>query len=115
MAVRDRSVDLAPPDVFFTAWFLDNELVVRRTAGVLSGPGDNRPQVGHQSFVPLHDMLVQHGCRQIPEGPGCLIDPDLVQTPQSAGLVSVVSHDFLAEVVASPQLSKLSRFSSPSS
>ena len=61
-----RPVDLAPGDVRLARRLADDELVVRRTAGVLAGAADERPFGGNHAFAASDRLLVQRGRRQIP-------------------------------------------------
>ena len=59
----DRAVDLAPPDLRRGARLLDDELVLRRAAGVLAGPDDERALGGDQALAGADRVLVQLGGR----------------------------------------------------
>ena len=63
---RHRPVRAAPGDVLLARRFPDDELVVRRAAGVVTGSADQRAFSGHEPFAAADGLLVQHGITQIP-------------------------------------------------
>ncbi len=52
------AVDLSPPDLIFGARFLNDELVVRRTAGVTAGAHHQRPKMNDFSFAASNDLFI---------------------------------------------------------
>ena len=50
VGLADRLVDLAPPDLVVGAGLTDDELVLRRAAGVLAGPHDEGPVRGDDAL-----------------------------------------------------------------
>ena len=64
----DGDVHVAPPDVAFGRRLADDELVLRRAPGVLSGPHDERAVRGDDSLAVAHRVLVQLGGGQVAVG-----------------------------------------------
>ena len=63
---RHRPVRAAPGDVMLARRFPDDELVVRRAAGVMTGSADQRAFSGQQPFATADGLLVEHGRTQVP-------------------------------------------------
>ena len=61
----DRAVDVAPPDLPRRRRLLDDELVLRRAAGVLAGANDERTLGGDDALAGPHGVLVQLGRGEI--------------------------------------------------
>jgi hypothetical protein len=53
----------------------DDELVVRRAAGVLAGPADERALGGDQSLAAANGLLVQRRHAEVPVHPRDVLDP----------------------------------------
>ncbi len=66
----ERPIDLAPPDLVGARRLADDELVVRGSAGVLTGPADERSVDGDRPFPALDRFLVQRRNIQVPVDPG---------------------------------------------
>jgi hypothetical protein len=62
----DRPVDLAPPDSIRARGFLDDELVVGRTPGVLACSADQGSFSRDQGLASAHRFFVQRGDAEIP-------------------------------------------------
>jgi hypothetical protein len=78
--LRDLRVDVAPPDPVLGPGLADDELVLRRAAGVLAGVDGERPALGDAAFPPLERVGVQlRGARVPVDGPLGL-DPVDAQT-----------------------------------
>ena len=61
MLEGDRMVDVAPPDLPGRRRLADDELVLRRAAGVLAGPDDERALRGDHALAGADGVLVQLG------------------------------------------------------
>ena len=61
----DRLVDLAPPHVRFARRLLDDELVVRRAAGMRAGAADQRPILREHALLAADGVFVEGGRRQV--------------------------------------------------
>src|SRR5439155_18122736 len=55
--LSDRVVDLTPPDVRLAGWLADDELVLRRAAGVLAGP-DHQRSLGRDDALALANRVL---------------------------------------------------------
>jgi hypothetical protein len=62
----ERLVDAAPRDIFLVRRFADEELVVRRPAGVRAGAADQRPFCGKLAFLTLDRLFVKDSGAEIP-------------------------------------------------
>ena len=68
--LRDLGVDVAPPDPLFGARLLDDELVLRRAAGVLAGVDGERPALGEPALTAGQRVGVELRGRRVPvDGP----------------------------------------------
>src|SRR4051794_10994999 len=61
----DRPVDGAPPDLVVARRVVDDELVLRRTSGVLAGPHDERALCCDEALAVPDGVLVQLGGREV--------------------------------------------------
>ncbi len=61
-----RAVDLTPPDVFLAGWLPDDEFIVGRTSGMVSGADDQRAKMAHQPLPAANNFLIQGRGGQIP-------------------------------------------------
>jgi len=61
----ERLVDLAPPDVSGAGRLVDDELVVRRPAGVGAGAADEGTVGGDHPFTTPDGVLVENCCRKV--------------------------------------------------
>jgi hypothetical protein len=61
--LADRLVDLAPPDLRLARRLADDELVLRRAAGVLPGADDER-SVRRDDALPVADGMLVELCRR---------------------------------------------------
>ena len=62
----DRLVAGMSPDCVMTRRLLDEELVLRRASGVLTGLGGQRARGDDRRFVPADSLLVERGRTQVP-------------------------------------------------
>ncbi len=60
------AVVLSPPDLIVGRWLFDDELVVRRTGGVLAGIGDDGTEMRDPRLASERDLLIQGFCGEIP-------------------------------------------------
>ena len=61
----DRLVDLAPPDLRFARRLLDDELVVRRSAGMGAGAADQRAFLREHALLAPNGVFVEGRRRQV--------------------------------------------------
>ena len=66
LLLRERPVDLPPPDALVGDGVADDELVVCGAAGVLAGGDDERSAEGDPSLSPAHRLLEEYGSGQVP-------------------------------------------------
>jgi len=76
----ERAVYLSPPDVFFRRGFAHDDLIVRRSSGVLPRSDDQRPKVRDVSFVAFDGVFVQFSSAQIPVRAFEVFDTVIFQT-----------------------------------
>ena len=82
-----RTVYRAPPNLVMTSRFIDDELVVGSSAGVMAGLDSYGSQVGNEAFPVLHDLLIQHRGRRCPVDDVCVRDAMLFKTGSPAYVV----------------------------
>src|SRR5690606_28803244 len=70
----DRAVHLAPPDLVFARRLADDELVVRRAAGVLAGAADQRAVDRDRRLAAADRLFVQRRHAQVRIHPGDIRD-----------------------------------------
>ena len=71
--LRDLGVDVPEPDPLRRARLADDELVLRRAAGVLAGVDGERPTLGEPALTPRQRIGVELRRRGVPvDGPGRL-------------------------------------------
>jgi hypothetical protein len=63
--LRDRLVDLAPPDAVLGSGFPDDELVLRRPAGVPAGVDDERSALGEPALAAPQRVRVKQRGRRV--------------------------------------------------
>src|SRR3990170_2176254 len=63
--LADGPIDRSPPDLVDAAGLLDQELVLRRAAGVLTGAYDERAVGGDDALAVADGMLVELGGRKV--------------------------------------------------
>jgi hypothetical protein len=88
VAAVERTIDVAPVDVAVARGFLDEELVIRRAAGVRSRAADQRPLSRQQAFAAGNGVLVQRGGAQIPVGTIRFDDANGIEAPAPSQLAS---------------------------
>ena len=82
----DRPVHAAPVHVLFARRLADDELVVRRAAGVLAGAGDQRAFGGQLRLAAAKRLLVQGGRAQVPVDASRPNDPKGFETVRPLNL-----------------------------
>ena len=75
MLLRDLRVDLAPPDPVLGARLADEELVLRRAAGVLAGVDGERAALGEPAVARAQRMRVELRGGRVPVDGALGLDP----------------------------------------